>query len=241
MRSLGLLGGEYTPRARASRAPPPQSFAPRADALRSAAVQSTRRHAVRLALIVIVCAAAGCVQRATVKPDPPLSELRKTGPSSADPEVAGYWLLRELVSPGGKADRARAARARLDALGRGGMLAAFARGLDDGLHGRLAAAAEHYLEAVRAAREAEDERAPLIAWFAANRALSLSHDVPDLWKRWKPFVQQAVQNPRNLGWRARSELAEWSIDESWTGSVGEVSRIRPSEASRTSGSRKCLV
>ena len=104
------------------------------------------------------------------------------------------------------------------------MLAALARGMDDAFHGHLAAAGDHYLEAVRSARDSRDERAPLIAWFAANRAVSFSHDAPDLWKHWKPFVEAAIAEPRNVGWRARGELVEWSIDEAWAEGEKDVDR-----------------
>lgn len=169
----------------------------------------------RFLVVAAGFAALSCVGHPVRSPEPPLAELRKSAASSSDPEVAATWVLRELVSPGGRADRVRQARAHLDTLGKGGMLAALARGLDDALHGRLATAAENYLTAVERARDTEDERAPVMAWFAANRAISLSHDVPDLWKRWKPFVESAVASPRSIGWRARSELVEWSIDQAW--------------------------
>lgn len=179
----------------------------------------------RLALLTTLIAClftVACVEHSRARQEMPLAEIRKAATESSDPELTGLLLLRELISPGGQAAKAKEARARLDRLGPGGMLAAFARGLDDWLHGRLATAAEHYLLAVNAARDSQDERAPLVAWFAANRAISLSHDVPDLWKRWKPFVQTAMSAPRNLGWRARGELVEWAIDEAWTEGATDV-------------------
>ncbi|HEX7669075.1 MAG TPA: hypothetical protein VF395_05815, partial [Polyangiaceae bacterium] len=159
---------------------------------------------------------SACASPARPPREPAVTELRNESAKLTDPEQAGTWLLREMLSPGGDAASALRARARLDALGTGEMNAALARGLDDALHGRLAAAAGHYLEAVRAARESGDARAPLVAWFSANRAVSLSHDAPDLWKRWKPFVERAIADPRAIGWRARGELVEWSIDQAWT-------------------------
>jgi tetratricopeptide (TPR) repeat protein len=144
---------------------------------------------------------------------PPLSEVRDHGRSTGDPEVAASWLLGELMSPGGTADAAVKARARLDSLGAGGMVAALARALDDGLHGRLGDASVHYLEAVERARDSRDERAPLVAWFGANRAVALSHDAPALYEKWHGFVDQVIADPRSIGWRARSELVEWALDE----------------------------
>jgi tetratricopeptide (TPR) repeat protein len=88
----------------------------------------------------------------------------------------------------------------------------------------MAAAAEHYLETVRAARDSQDERAPLIAWFAANRAVAYSDEVPDLWAHWRPFVEDLLREPRWAGWRARSELVEWSVDEAWAAGTTDVDR-----------------
>lgn len=166
----------------------------------------------------------GCVSGARPPREAAIAQLRAEGPKLSDPEAAGTWLLREMLSPGGDRKSAIRARARLDALGAGGMRAALARGLDDALHGRLATAAEHYLEAVRAARESRDELAPIVGWFAANRAVSLSHDAPDLWKRWKTFVERAIVEPRSIGWRARGELVEWSIDQAWTEGATDMDR-----------------
>jgi cellulose synthase operon protein C len=155
---------------------------------------------------------------------PGVAELRRDAAATKDPEVAATWLLGELFSPGGDAARAIQARKQLDALGKGGMRASLARGLDDAFHGRLAEAGEHYLEAVRAARDSGDPHAELVAWFAAGRAVSLSHDAPDLWKRWEPFVKQTIAAPKATGWRARSELVEWSIDEAWAAGETDVDR-----------------
>jgi tetratricopeptide (TPR) repeat protein len=175
--------------------------------------------AVLGAIFVIACASHARPPR-----EPAVTALRTEGAKLTDPEQAGTWLLREMLSPGGDAASALRARGRLDALGTGGMYAALGRGLDDALHGRLAAAAEHYLEAVRAARDSGDARAPLIAWFAANRGVSLSRDAPDLWKSWKPFVERAITDPRAIGWRARGELVEWSIDQAWTEGATDMDR-----------------
>lgn len=167
-------------------------------------------------LLPLAALVSGCVPHSKQDPPKTLADLRSDAPKSGDPDELGAWLFSEMVSLGGDAGRARQARAALDQTKGGGMIAHVARGLDDALHGRLAAAPGHYLEAVKAARDSGDARAPLVAWFAANRAVSLSHVAPGLWQRWKPFVESAIQDPGNIGWRARSELVEWSIDEGWT-------------------------
>lgn len=181
------------------------------------------RAALPTALLALT-SLTSCARHAAPPQAPPITELRRDAASTKDAEVAGSWLLGELFSPGGEAARAAEARKRLDALGKGGMLAALARGLDDAFHGQLAEAGEHYLEAVRAARDSGDPRAPLVAWFAAGRAVSLSHDAPDLWKRWQPFIMQTIAAPKAAGWRARSELVEWSIDEAWAAGDTDVDR-----------------
>ena len=104
------------------------------------------------------------------------------------------------------------------------MVASLARGFDDAMHGHIAAAAGHYLETVRAARDSQDERAPLVAWFAANRAVAYSDEAPELWQKWRPFVEELLREPRWVGWRARSELVEWSVDEAWASGTKDVDR-----------------
>lgn len=181
-----------------------------------------RRPALRLVAAVSLF---GCVSGCTgARPaESPLSSIRTEARTSDDPELAGRWLLAELISPGGSTGGAQKARARLEALGKGGMLASLARGLDDGLHGRLTSASDHYLEAVRAARNATDTLAPIVAWFSANRALS-SSSTPDLWKKWQPEVETWIADPKSLGWRARSELAEWTLDQAWAAGIVDVDR-----------------
>src|SRR5262249_46851957 len=177
------------------------------------------------ALIVLLSVAlASCTPRAKPAKQPTLADVRAEGAAATDADVAATWLLRELVSPGGDAGRAKQARAKRDTLGQGGLVAGLARGLDDALHGRMDGAAEHYLEAARAARVSRDPRAPLFGWFAANRAVALSDNAPELWKRWRPFVEEAIRAPGALGWRARSELVEWSIDEEWAAGTPNVER-----------------
>jgi len=182
------------------------------------------RPSLRTAALLALLTASACAPRGPEARQPALADVRSRALESNDPELVGTWLVHELVSPGGDAARAVRARARLDVVGKGGMIAELARGMDDGLHGRLGGASEHYLEAVRAARDSSDPRAPLVAWFSANRAVTFSHDAPGLWNRWRSFVQNALIEPRHIGWRARSELVEWSIDEAWAGGDKDVDR-----------------
>ncbi|HVU02064.1 MAG TPA: DUF3857 domain-containing protein [Polyangiaceae bacterium] len=186
-----------------------------------------RTHGTRLAALVMAALSSlltGCVASPAAPRAPTLGELRKDAPAGTDPETAGNWLLAEMLSPGGDAARAVKARARLDALGGKGPRASLARGLDDALHGRLSDAAEHYFEATSAARDSGDPLAPLIAWFSANRGVSLAHDAPSLWDKYRPFVLDAIESPRGLGWRARGELVEWAIDHAFANGEGDLDR-----------------
>jgi hypothetical protein len=174
--------------------------------------------------LLLAISTAACGSRLAEPKQPSLADAREAGSGATDADVAGTWLLRELVSPGGERARAKQARAKLDTLGQGGMMAALARGFDDAMHGRIAAAAEHYMETVKAARDSQDPEAPLIAWFAANRAVSFSDEATHLWKRWRPFVEGMLREPRWAGWRARSEFVEWSIDQAWAEGDKDVDR-----------------
>ncbi len=159
----------------------------------------------------------------------PIAALRTSGKATQDPEIAGQWLLGELISPGGDARTARDARKKLDALGGTGMLAELARGVDDSLHGRLRAAPDHFLRATRAARVSTDPRAPFVAWFAARRAMSLRDETPELWKNWRSFVEDAMKAPLHMGWRARSELVDWWADEAYDAAKQNVEDLSASQ------------
>lgn len=184
-----------------------------------------RRFVWLLCLLVL----AACGGRGAEHAPTPLGELRRVGPTTTSAELCGEWLLHELVSPGGDARTAERARARLDELGGGGMLAHLARGLDDAIHGRMRQAPDHYLEATRAARTSTDPRAPVIAWFAANRAVALRSHGKDLWPRWKGFVSEAMKEPLHMGWRARAELVEWWADEAYAGATKDVEQLSAAE------------
>ena len=60
-------------------------------------------------------------------PQTSLAELKADAERSTDAEVRARWLLGELISPGGDAARAKAARQRLDASPADHYLAHFAR------------------------------------------------------------------------------------------------------------------
>ena len=175
-----------------------------------------RRLLPALLCAFVALSVASCTRgRGAKSAQPALSSLRQQGQSTRDPEVAARWLLGELISPEGDAKTALEARKRLDQLGGQGMLAELARGIDDSTHGRLHSAPDHYLRAAQAARVSQDPRAPFIAWFAAHKAMALRDNAPDLYKRWKPFVEDAMKAPLGMGWRARSELVDWWANEAY--------------------------
>lgn len=183
-------------------------------------VSSLRSLLPLLALILTLVGGTllpGCTkQGSTEQPRSPLMGLRDKGPATSDPEVAGRWLLAELVSPKGDVKHAQQARARLDELGGGGMLAHLARAMDDSVHGRLRHVSDHYLEAARAARTSKDPIAPLVGWYASRWGVAYRHSAPPKhWEKWQGFVTKAIAKPMNLGWRARGELVEWSIDQAY--------------------------
>ncbi|MFZ5895804.1 MAG: hypothetical protein ACOY0T_32405 [Myxococcota bacterium] len=166
-----------------------------------------RRWFGRVALsLLLALGSQSCAPRAK-EASTSIAELRKAAAGSKDQQKIARWLLGELLSPDGNAEQARKARAALGNEG-GGMLAELGRGLDDALHGRLKTVSEHYLKALQAARETNDEIAPLVAWFAAQQATLFRRADPKLFERWKPFIQSALEEPRNIGWRARADLAE---------------------------------
>jgi tetratricopeptide (TPR) repeat protein len=163
--------------------------------------------------------------------------LRKNGDDSDDPALVGRWLFAELTAPGGNTERVARAKAQLEQLSAKDMVGQLALGLEASSHGQFSVVAEHYLQALKAARESNDERAPFVAWYAAHQAVAFRHNVKDLWQRWKPFVESTLKDPRNIGWRAREELVDWwrleafqeaqkDFDESAAGLHGCASKVR---------------
>jgi tetratricopeptide (TPR) repeat protein len=176
-----------------------------------------------------LCSVSACQKSATESKRPGVAELRER--AERDPKHTSRWLLGELLSPDGSPERARQARRSLDRHEAADMLAELGRGIDDQAHGRLRTAPEAFLRAVRAARDSNEPHAELVAWYAASQASSLRSNDPELWKRWKTFVHEALRDPRRLGFRARAELADWSHREAFA----EGQRDLPALAARQHG------
>jgi tetratricopeptide (TPR) repeat protein len=144
---------------------------------------------------------------------PTVGELRQH--AQRDASQTGAWFLAELLAPDGSAQRAKQARQALDRAKAADLLAELGRGLDDFSHGHLKRAPEAMLRAVKAARDSDDPRAQLLGWYATRQAIGFRSNDPTLWKRWKPFVQEALSRPGRLGFRARAELADWALSEAY--------------------------
>jgi len=143
----------------------------------------------------------------------PIEAMRTGAATSQDGEVLGRWLLGELLVPGGDSARAKQARAKLDKASHKGLYGSIARAIDDEIHGRFQSAALAHLDAVNAARTTDHPDAQLVAWFASNHLLRLRSSVSGLWKIGKDTVLKSLDQPGFIGWRARSDLAEWwSLD-----------------------------
>jgi cellulose synthase operon protein C len=162
-----------------------------------------------LAIGLVAASSLACSPTVGKGPVSPSQKALQDGPSSADGEVVGRWMLAELIAPGGTPEGAQKARKRLDELGAKGMLASLARGIDDSSHGQLKDAGTAYLDALKAARASGDRLAPVVAWYAVNHLLTVEPAVPTLWKEAKPFVSQTIASPGSVGWRARGEMVEW--------------------------------
>lgn len=188
--------------------------------------RSPRPLRFRTLLVALTCGALGlgslsCTKKGTTAEHTPAA-LRDSASESSDSELVGRWLLMELIAPGGQVEQARAARKRLDELKGRGLYADFARALDDSSHGRLAQAAQSYLDAVIAARSSGDPLAPLIAWYAAREAQSLSYLKTGFWKSSQQRVLEAIDSPGAIGWRARGELVDWAASEAWSEAEADV-------------------
>jgi len=142
-----------------------------------------------------------------------LRELRAAARSSKDGEVVGQWALGEMLSPGGSADQATAARARLAAVGGQGLWASLARGTIDDVHGDPRGAAAGYLAALVAATTSADSRAPLVAWFGVRHLMSLRGSVTELFAAYRSTIDAVLARPGNAGWRAVADLEDWRAVE----------------------------
>lgn len=179
-----------------------------------------------LTAVALASLVAACSRSAPPASEASITELRQRAAESQDGELRGELLLRELLAPGGSAQRAAKTRDDLDDLpAANGMLASVARGLDDALHGRLAKAPEQYLTALQAARESDDARAPYLAWFAAHQATRLAPHAPELFERWSTAVKDLVAKPGNIGWRARIQLVDWWVGEAWPDANGKAEAL----------------
>ncbi len=151
-----------------------------------------------------------------------LEQLRDYAKDDQSGRSSAQWLLAELIEPGGDPKLANEARQLLDKSDRHGMYEDLARGLDDSLHGRLGTAPEHFLNAAKAAKEANDPNASLIARFAIANATSLERNARGLWKRWDEWVEGAMKAPNSLGWRSRDALVRWWGAEAWEAAAKNV-------------------
>jgi len=155
-----------------------------------------------------------------------VDSARSAGQRSTDGETVGQWLLYELVSKGGDVSKAKEARAKLEKLPHDGLYGSLARAIDDGGHGNLDSAADAYLGAIRASRSSSDPRAPLVAWFSTNHLLGLAPNVSGLWAKGSKIVDEGIEHPGSMGWRARGELVSW-----WTQEAYEAAQSGAIEAS----------
>ncbi len=160
--------------------------------------------AVLLALVL------GCAHAERSGP-PSLPTLRTEGKVSTDRELVESWFIAELLREGGSVQELEKARRRLEELETRTMRGEFARALDAHFHGRLRAACTHYLEAARLAQK--DDASPalsqLYGWAAIHAAVDLEINDPTLFARFQPWVEESLNRPGQLGWRARGELVEW--------------------------------
>ena len=184
--------------------------------------RTTLRRFALSALVSFSVLAAGCAPQKPANNTVSVQELRKDAGGSSDQELLARWLLGELVSPNGSVQEAAKARKALGDKG-GGMYADLARGFDASIHGRLKTVSEHYLNALKAARDSDDPNAQLFAWFAVQQASQFRHSDAKLVERWRPFLNSALSEPRNIGWRARAELVDFIQEDAWTQGEKDVS------------------
>ncbi|MFO0663819.1 MAG: tetratricopeptide repeat protein [Polyangiaceae bacterium] len=164
-----------------------------------------------LALSVVVSSAA-CGGPMVVKGPADIATLRSEG-AAGDREAAGRWLLGEMFEPGGTAERAAEARAKLAKMPRGGFHASLARGIYDETHGEPVPASDSFLAVLEEASASSDPDAELAAWYAAVHLTTLRGNVPHLYKTHRQMVERLSRNPGRLGWRAVSTLLEWGVAE----------------------------
>ncbi len=148
---------------------------------------------------------------AAVKGPESVTSLRDVADGRSDSEVLGKWLLAETFFPGGTPANAGRARKQLSSMKHAGLWANLALAADDEAHGSPEPASEEYVAALVAARESNDPLASLAAWYAAHHLLGLRSAVHDLYQRHKLVMDEMVREPGKIGWRAATEIVEWSI------------------------------
>lgn len=175
----------------------------------------SRFSSLGVAFVVFAQLALSSCSGANRRAEAPVETLRRAASESSDPVLVERWIAAELLEPKGLAKEAKRARTRLEQLGG----AKTARGelalaIDDHFHGRLRSAPDRYLRAAERARiDAKDPDAEMLAWTAVHYALDIKRNDPKLWEHWKDWVGKTLAEPMHLGWRARGELADWSINE----------------------------
>jgi tetratricopeptide (TPR) repeat protein len=176
---------------------------------------SLRRSLLPLTFLFALSASlAACAPRTSGDAKAPtVEELRKN--AAQDSKQTSAWFLAELLAPDGSPAKASQARKALDQAKAKDLLAELGRGIDDSAHGQLKSAPEAMLRAVKVARDSDDPRAELVGWYATRQAVGFRSNDPQLWKRWKPFVQETLKRPGRLGFRARAELADWALSEAY--------------------------
>jgi len=174
-------------------------------------------------LLGAACAlfASGCVHKSNTA-NSAIDEIRKAAAVSSDPGLLEHWYVFEMLLPGGTPKGARQARARLEGAHASSVRSLLALGLDESLHGRLRTAPEYFLQAAKAARTSNDPQAELYGWYAVHSALDLRKHDPNLYQRWKDWVDLAILEPMHVGWRARGELVDWWSREAKTAGEADV-------------------
>lgn len=149
-------------------------------------------------------------------------DFRTKASKSDDRDQVATWLAAELIRPGGSPSHAKKARKRLDTIGAQGVLPSLTRGLDSLAHGKSKDAAEEFFAALVAAREWEDPRASLFAWFAATRVEQLSGLVKDFGPRHRKQIDSLLNDPGNIGFRAYATVVELWADDAFTEAESSV-------------------
>ena len=71
------------------------------------------------------------------------------------------------------------------------------------------------LAALDAARNSREPEVALVAWYAAHRLATLRLDITNLYDDHRALLDDVVNNPGGIGWRATAELADWMENETY--------------------------